>query len=304
MIVLIAKKTISWIKLTTRKLYNTLYYNCSNKKEFIVIRSWLIQWGNTICPRNFGDDVNFFLISKLSGKRIITANNFFHKKTLPTIMCIGSIIEHNSSFVTVWGSGAMYGDVNKFKPNPLKVCAVRGPLTRNYLLSLGVKCPQVYGDPALLLPYVYKPIQITKKWKIGIIPHVLDLSNRIIQKFIEETSNTTKIQLNNYKKWTDVIDTICACDVILSSSLHGLIISDAYAIPNVWIKLSDKVEGNGFKFKDYFLSVQRNTVEPIVVKNLSDVYTAIDYSSQYSQIKFDPIPLLHSCPFNIQENIL
>ena len=101
-----------------------------------------------------------------------------------------------------------------------------------------------------------------------------------------------------------MIDTICACDVILSSSLHGLIISDAYAIPNVWIKLSDKVEGNGFKFKDYFLSVQRNTVEPIVVKNLSDVYTAIDYSSQYSQIKFDPIPLLHSCPFNIQENIL
>ena len=56
-------------------------------------------------------------------------------------------------------------------------------------------------------------------------------------------------------KWEHVVIYIISCKYILSSSLHGLIISDAYNIPNIWLDEYKLNEGD-FKFKDYFLSIK------------------------------------------------
>ena len=41
--------------------------------------------------------------------------------------------------------------------------------------------------------------------------------------------------------------------------MHGRIIAEAYRIPFEWIKLSDKVLGNGFKFEDYLSATDRDS---------------------------------------------
>lgn len=56
----------------------------------------------------------------------------------------------------VWGAGIIDG-TKKLRYKPKKVYAVRGPLTRKVLLAQGVKCPEIYGDPALLVAKYYQP---------------------------------------------------------------------------------------------------------------------------------------------------
>jgi hypothetical protein len=49
--------------------------------------------------------------------------------------------------------------------------------------------------------------------------------------------------------------TIAAAEVVISSSLHGIVFAHAYNRPAVWLKLSDRVIGAGFKFHDYYGSI-------------------------------------------------
>ena len=49
-----------------------------------------------------------------------------------------------------------------------------------------------------------------------------------------------------------MIKDIAQCNHIVSSSLHGIVTAHSLNIPAVWVKLSDKVVGDGYKFRDYF----------------------------------------------------
>ena len=59
-----------------------------------------------------------------------------------------------------------------------------------------------------------------------------------------------------------IIDEINSCQVIISSSLHGIITCHAYNIPCLWYKFSEKIVGDGIKFADYFSSVNIKPYNP------------------------------------------
>jgi hypothetical protein len=102
----------------------------------------------------------------------------------------------------------------------------------------------------------------------------------------------------------EVTDAIYSCKRIVSSSLHGVIVSQAYGIPAIWTKLSNKLSGDGVKFDDYFLSVgikpyqpQNYTGRPL--PNKGGLIKMVDDMSEYSKIiSFDSDKLLEACPFN------
>ena len=52
----------------------------------------------------------------------------------------------------------------------------------------------------------------------------------------------------------EVFEKISKCEFVVSSSLHGLVFSDALGIPNLHLKVTDKLGGDGFKFNDYYSS--------------------------------------------------
>ena len=155
-----------------------------------------------------------------------------------------------------------------------------------------VECPDVYGDPALLLPRWYMPA-IKKTHKIGIIPHYIDQGH----PWVEMNRNNPEVKIINILGGAShVVDEILSCENILSSTLHGIIAADAYGVPSMWIKLSNKLTGGSFKFEDYFMSVKREDIKPTVIVptlSLNDIMP----SMQKYTIDIDLNKLFEACPY-------
>lgn len=258
---------------------------------------------NRILPNNWGDDLNIYFLSEIAKKPIIyyPLSLFSRYFKIKNYICIGSTIETRSNKkAIIWGAGMMYRNGTVIPP--LKICAVRGVHTRNRLLELNIDCPEVYGDPALLLPKYYKPNNIKVKYKIGLIPHYVDQNNRFVIEFIKNNPHDVLfIDLKNYANWKDIINEICSCEFIISSSLHGLIVSDAYNIPNLWVEFSSKITGERFKFFDYFSSVKKDIEKPIVINETMTIERLIKFKSHWIKPDIDLNPLLKSCPFKIKK---
>lgn len=108
-----------------------------------------------ISNRNFGDDINKPILETFSGQRVFFTSQL-PKMPGTHILPIGSILGiWGDEKSVVWGSGFLYED-KPLKALPHRICAVRGKLTYQYLLDHNIPCPPIFGDPALLLPYIYK----------------------------------------------------------------------------------------------------------------------------------------------------
>ncbi len=215
----------------------------------------LFFWSSVLFEKkareNYGDLLSKFIVEKVSRRSVKFYNapkkkkSWFQSKHL---LAIGSILSYATEKSHVWGSGIIS---KKDTIHGGTFHAVRGPHTRSRVRALGFDCPEVYGDPALLLPK-YIEDHTDKTYKIGIIPHYVDYEKakalfkdrtdiKVIDLITDDLELTTK--------------EILSCERTLSSSLHGVIVSHAYGIPSVWIKLSDKLTGDNIKFADYFESV-------------------------------------------------
>ena len=99
------------------------------------------------------------------------------------------------------------------------------PVTWNMeiLVKSGINCPEIYGNPALLMPVIYDKA-VSKKYHLGVILH----HNH--QYFKEKFMHANVKWIDVYRSYSDIenfIDEVLACDAVLSSSLHELIVPNA-----------------------------------------------------------------------------
>jgi len=229
---------------------------------------------------------------------IIAIQTIFFKKI---ILSIGSIIDHNTSKkAVIWGSGFI--DYKSNFVTTAKYLAVRGKLTQSQLSSKGVDVKYL-GDPAILIPLVYNEIK-EKKYEVGIIPHHLHYS------FFKEKQLNDKILLIDLTNDIEtIIDNIRSCTTIISSSLHGLIVSHSYAIPAIWIDVKTiPLYGSFYKFIDYYSSIDEDCKVPYeiehfvvarLLKNL--VISNCNIEKIHNNILSLQKDLLSCAPFNLKE---
>ena len=156
----------------------------------------------------------------------------------------------------VWGAGTLFEDRPIIWPQKLKVHAVRGSLTAHRLLGNAPNIP--LGDPGILASLLVDA-PVPKRWEVAIVPNHID------------TNYLSKLDLP--KNWQlidpeqpvlDVVKQIGAADLVVSSSLHGLIVSDAFRLPCVWAQSHTQLLGTeGHKFNDYETSRKNAFNRPI-----------------------------------------
>jgi len=193
-------------------------------------------------PNNFGDVLTphiltHFGIPWIKSKSLNDAN----------AIMTGSTSRLALDDMYILGSGRIHD--NEIANPKAKWMWVRGPLTRDNAIKQGCDVPPIYGDPALFLSEIVKPIG--KKYECGWIPHYQDI--QICPRVFYKGKLCKTIDPVN-KNPLEVAREISQCKRIISTSLHGIIVAHAYGIPAARVVLS-KLHGSGVKFQDHYESI-------------------------------------------------
>lgn len=224
--------------------------------------------------QNFGDTINYLIFSKIFNQNV-NLSKFYNAD----YFLIGSILD--KAFYKPFNKKTFRQNIKKkyfsiiFKNKPIKILGsgfiedinlssniyksfreinpivLRGKKTLKILEKNKIKIENnvTLGDPGILVEDLIDSKNFKKKYEIGIIPHYVDQSSKLLNYFLEKQN----IKIINIKSEPyQFLKEVSQCRAIISSSLHGLITADSLGIPNKWIKLSNNIFGNDFKFYDYY----------------------------------------------------
>ena len=237
------------------------------------------------------DLVEFFNINYKRVRKIENSN----------LLCVGSNLDKivnnkkmKKQSITVIGAGFIQpADVEEKITNELNILALRGKISQKRMAKIlnNDLSNCLLADPGILVSKIY-PQEITKTYRLGIIPHCFD----------KELVNTIQINLDKnlytiidiQQDVKDVVKQICECECILSSSLHGLIFADSYNIPNRQIILSERLAGGSYKFEDYYsafdlelpyaIDLRKNIIDNNIIENIINSYLLKNLEAKQNEL--------------------
>jgi pyruvyltransferase len=229
---------------------------------------------------NFGDLLGPWIVARIRD-RLGLRRAVSQRHRLLTVGSIINLVAREDDIV--WGSG-IHGN---FLPLPtpfpsLDIRAVRGPLTAELLRESGNKVPDVYGDPALLVPYLWRDSQLGIERCSGgtvIVPNYYDLSAAPPGALNPRGSLLERIRL------------IASANRVIASSLHGIVIAEAYGVPAVLVASESE---RRFKYEDYYGGTGRS-LPPVA----SDWQSALGAPAAGPIKDWDPRALLSSFPTDL-----
>jgi pyruvyltransferase len=200
-------------------------------------------WWKPSTGANFGDELSRVVVERILRRRVNHRNIDSPRRLL---LAAGSILHFAKEGDVIWGSGFREPREPENKFCHLDIRAVRGPKTRDLFLKMGASCPAVYGDPAVLMGRIFPKYKKLKKiYDYIIIPNIGEINLFTPYKNIVLPTAS----------WHKVVKKICQSRLVISSSLHGLIVADAYGIPARLLKMT-WIEPL-FKYQDYYESTGR-----------------------------------------------
>jgi len=195
---------------------------------------------------NFGDLIGPMLVQK-----IIETHELKQPIEYRRLVAVGSIMRLTRSGDTVWGTGINGKTMSTGAAPDLDVRAVRGPRTRDLLLKTGMTVPEVYGDPALLWP-TFWPKDYYLNPMAGRMPYLV-LPNYNDRNLLSAANSFSPLNHPHA-----VISKIVNASFVCGTSLHAIILAEAYGIP---ARLICSQHEPIFKYDDYYRGTGRAKYE-------------------------------------------
>lgn len=206
---------------------------------------------------NFGDVLSPVLIEYFGGSCTRASISF------ADFCCIGSLLDGTIKGdecipterpLHIFGTGFIqesHGGEEKFQ-RPVHIHALRGKLSKSRCEKiLGRPLSEVaLGDPGLLIRRMFLQERVSMQKDVGIVCHYIDEKSPSLRNIKLKKQSYRMISVREQPE--EFVKQVRECAFILSSSLHGLICADSLGIPNKHMVLSDKVAGDGYKFRDYY----------------------------------------------------
>jgi len=199
---------------------------------------------------NIGDIVSPLLIAHATGQEVE------HSTDTGRVLGCGSIVESMHDHDILWGCGLIQ-PMKLPQRKEVRMPMLRGPMTQAALVQQGYPQAEdaIFGDPCLLLPEIY-PRERTHEHMVGVVSHYIE-KRESLQKFQGEGFHHIDI-VSDPKTFVTEIN---RCGCIISSSLHGIVIAEAYGIPALRYRLTDGIIGGDFKFMDWYFATGRTINE-------------------------------------------
>jgi pyruvyltransferase len=203
----------------------------------------LARW-TSVGPRqnNFGDLLGPLIVRLMVDRCRLTAAG--SARDGQRLLSVGSVVHFARTGDTLWGAGVNGKVAADYAFERLDVRAVRGPRTAQFLRARGISVPDVFGDPALLLPDLMPELPAAAEHKsadVVVVPNLNDV------KRYASTGNHRI--LDPRSDLTQVLRQIASAKFVTGSSLHAIIVAESLGIP---ARLVAPATEAPFKYLDYY----------------------------------------------------
>ncbi len=217
-------------------------------------------WTTRDIDANLGDDISPVIVDWMLQKRGLSQGT--PVKGTKFLTAVGSVLDIGLNDSTVWGSGLLKESFRapiwpKYKR--LDIRAVRGPRTAQMLRDRGYECPEVFGDPAILMPLIYQPERVEEPGGPLLVSHIFD------QAIFP--GDALSMSTSDYESF---VERISAASLVVTSSLHGIILAESYGTPAVLVR-SDRDDFSLHKYRDWYESTGRTSFP--VANDVSEALT-------------------------------
>jgi len=212
---------------------------------------------------NFGDALSAYVVAHVSGREVVRVG-----PRQADLFALGSLMHVIAKFWTdrtrpanppiLWGTGVLNPFWRRDFLANVGVALLRGPISAA-LMRLKLK---VFGDPGLLAPDALGAGG-ARQDRIVVIPHHSQADDPEVAAMVAR--DPAMVLVDPRQDAPAVCAQIASAAHVVSASLHGLIVADAYGVPNTWM---DPGKQGFLKYHDYAASIGRHLLAPIDIKDV------------------------------------
>jgi len=212
---------------------------------------------------NFGDTLSARVVAWISGREVVNV-----RPRSAELFAIGSLIHVLAKHFTeppkrphrpiLWGTGVLNPIFRREFLDNLDIRLMRGPVG-----AAICRIPATaFGDPGLLAPEALGPAE-TRQDRVVVIPHHSQADDPALAAMV---ASDPRLHLVDPRQSPEVVcAAIASAAHVVSASLHGLIVADAYGVANSWM---DPAAQGLMKYHDYAASVGRYMLAPVAIADV------------------------------------